>query len=325
MKNSILLTALLCMLMVSCISEDMIENQDDKFFDATFTVFVNDQYKTHTKTGYSDLVACAVYDDAGNELDYHKTLNLQGNKAVYNVKLPKGLDYRVAFFAYKGNANGESEYYDVSDLKNISVKPASANIEERDAFSAYVEFKTSNLSDVTTFSQQVTLGRIYAQLNLGINKEELDAAVASGIEVSKSRLKASNVYNTYSAYENHPVGSPSDAIFEMNELPAGKFIEEDEEYYYLSQNFLLVDNPDGEQSKTNIELSWITAEGTESSSAISFKEIPVQTNYRTNITGRLLTNHAIYNVTHGEMADNRIQFLAGNQVNSSGLSLLLWY
>lgn len=303
MKRAILFLSMLCLLFTSCLS-DFWKEPDNSFIDAKFTLVINDKYTTRSQGGNVDVVTCAVYDASGTELDFNQTVQIQGNKAIYNVKLPNWQNYRIVFFAYKSNGNGGSDYYDISDLKSISIKPAVSNQEEREAFCGYLNLEAADNTNITSFSQPVILDRIFAQLNLGIDKDEYDTALDAGIEVAKTEVKVSNVYKKFSAYENKPVGAPSEMVFEFDDVPSGKFADNGSEYYYLSMNYLLTGISNDNVFKTDVEFSWIAKDGTGNSSPVTFTDIPIYKNYRTNVTGKLITNPAIYNITYGEMFEN---------------------
>lgn len=303
MKRGFLFISLLCLLLTSCASEFWKE-PDNSFIDAKFTLVINDKYTTRSQSGNVDVVTCAVYDASGNELDFNQTVQIQENKAIYSVKLPNWQNYRIVFFAYKSNSSGGSDYYDLSDLKSITIKTADSNIEEREAFCGYLNLEAEDNTNITSFSQPVALDRINAQLNFGIDKDEYDSAQDAGTKVAKTKIKVSNVYKKFSAYENMPVGSPSDMVFEFNDVPSGKLVDNDLEYHYLSMNYLLAGSSSDNIYKTNVEFSWISDDGTASSSPICFTEIPIYKNCRTNVIGKLITNPDIYKISFGEKVEN---------------------
>lgn len=298
--------AMASMLFATSCSQDEVLNESatDDFVNATFTVSTSEGIGTRavgdgTTVNY---VACAVYDAANKEITgLRQYVSLSDKKATYSVRLVKGQAYRVAFFAYKGKANGYSDYYDMSDLKNIQIKDAVSNIEARDAFTNSVDVKASETT--VAVNKDVILKRPFAQLNLGSYAEDIEAASKAGIVVKKSKIKVTGVYKAFNALENNVAGTTVDMTFDFNGLLSEKLKADvdgdgsDEEFDYLALNYLLVGGEGSQKATTDVTFEWETANSKTKDPATEFKNVPVQTNYRTNIVGYLLTNPAEFNIT----------------------------
>lgn len=111
------------MLFTTSCSQDDLQNDPltSDFINATFTLGTDDVLGSRAIGDGSsvDKVACAVYDAQGNELkELYKKVSFDGTtedgklKATFSTRLAKGHNYRVAFFAYKEDANA----YNVEDL-----------------------------------------------------------------------------------------------------------------------------------------------------------------------------------------------------------------
>ena len=294
----------------SCSQEEVVEAPStDEFVNATFTVSASEGMGTRvagdgTTVNY---VACAVYDAGGNEMtDLRQYVSLSNKKAKYSVRLVKGQAYRVAFFAYNGEANGSSNYYDMTDLKKIQIKSAVSNIEARDAFTNYVD--VSAAETMVAVNKDVTLKRPFAQLNLGSYAQDIQDAAAAGVVITNTKVSVTNVYTAFDAFNNDiAVGAlPTTVTFDLNGLLTEKLIADadnngtDEQYEYLALNYLLVGGANSNKALTDVTFEWKTADGKTNSPATEFKNVPVQTNYRTNIVGYLLTNPADFNITIDE-------------------------
>ena len=298
----------------SCSQDELFnESTNGDFVNATFTIGTADGIGTRAVGDGTtvDKVACAVYDADGVELkDLYKVENVAGKTATYNVRLAKGQNYRIAFFAYNEAANA----YDVTDLKNIVVKDDQfSNVEGRDAFTAYYDVVTGKT--MNAINETVTLKRPFAQLNLGIDDIELADAKKAGIEVAESKIIVSNVYKAFSAFENVVVGSTSEMTFDMNAIPTEKLNVtvngEAKQYNYLALNYLLVGDADTEKTLTDVEFIWKGKEGETNDPTTTFLNIPVQRNYRTNIIGKLLTSPANFTIVvdaefDGEKVDHKV-------------------
>lgn len=310
MKKKNLFISMLAMagmlLATSCSQDELLtEPSNGDFVNATFTIGTTDGIGTRATIGNgtkADKVACAVYDAEGTELtELYKVVNVVDMKATYEVRLAKGQNYRVAFFAY----NSAADAYNVQDLKNITVKgDQNSNIENRDAFTNYVDVEAT----VNAINENVTLYRPFAQLNLGVDNTELEAARKAGVVIAKSKIVVTNVYNQFSAYDNAVVATaePMTMTFAMNAIPTERLevdvnrdgtIANDETFNYLALNYLLVGDAGTEKSLTDVEFVWENADASKTNNPTThFLNIPVQRNYRTNIIGSLLTNPATFNI-----------------------------
>ena len=186
----------------SCSHEELVnEPVSQEFVSATFTIGTADGIGTRAVGDGTtvDKVACAVYDAYNNEelKELRQDVAITDKTATYSVRLAKGKNYRVAFFAYNKAANA----YNVENLKNIVVNnEQKSNVEGRDAFTAYVDVKEGET--MNAFTKKVDLKRPFAQLNLGIDDTELAEAANAGLVVAESKIVVTNVYNAFSAYDN---------------------------------------------------------------------------------------------------------------------------
>lgn len=309
MKKNLFMSmlAIAGMLFATSCSQDELLNEPTTgdYVSAKFTIGTSDGIATRATIGNGtkvDKVACAVYDEKGTELsDLYAIRDVVDMKATYEIRLAKGQKYRVAFFAY----NSTADAYNVTDLTDIIVKDSqNSNIENRDAFTAYVDVDAT----VNTINEDVTLYRPFAQLNLGVDNTEWTDAVKAGVTVAKSKIVVTNVYDHFSAYDNAIVATaePKTMTFAMNTIPTEELevdvdrdgtIANTEKFKYLALNYLLVGDAGTEKSLTDVEFVWENSDASKTNNPTThFKNIPVQRNYRTNIIGKLLTNPATFNI-----------------------------
>ena len=305
--------------MASCQQDDFVGGETaGDYVDATFTVATADGISTRATIGNGttvNKVACTVYDANGDEMEnLYQIVDVKDDKtATYKVRLAKGQAYRAVFFAY----NNEGNYYNVEDLKNIEVIGGQdCNVEARDAFTAYYDV-TAKATMNTISTEPIELKRPLAQLNLGIDADELKAAADAGIVISESYIKVSNVYNTFDAYESVVVGNSEEVEFAMNEIPTEMLevelngtegIQNDEKFTYLALNYLLVGDLNSEKTLTDVEFIWATADGKTNIPTTSFPNVRTQRNYRTNILGKLITNPAAFNLVIDDRFDGNKQY-----------------
>lgn len=314
MKKNLVLSVLAAagMLFATSCTQDDLRNgsADSDYIDATFTLATEDGIGTRAigNGAQANVVACAVYDaNTQAELPLLRQYRpIKSGTATYSVRLAKGKNYRVAFFAYHDDDNDHvvSKHYDVTDMKNILVKDSQdSNVEERDAFTAYVDIEEGET--MNAYSEDVLLQRPFAQLNLGIDQVELDAAAAAGLVVKESKIVVGNVYKVFSAYENAvPTTAALESMeFDFNDIPGERLIIGTKEYTYLAMNYILVGNKGTEKGLTDIEFVWKTEQGVTNNPTTHFVNVPAQRNYRTNIVGKLLTSPTDFNISIDQRFD----------------------
>ncbi len=248
-----------------------------------------------------DVVACAVFDANGNELENLRVndLEITGKTAVYKVRFAKGQAYRVAFFAYDKDANA----YDVTNMKSIQVKGNQlSNVEGRDAFTAFTVITAEE--SLSPINRTVPLYRPFAQLNFGALADDIEAAANAGVVVKNTQVTVSNVYTSFNAYSDCVTGGTSEMTFAFNAIPAEDLSANSNTYDYLAMNYLLVGDRLQEKALTDVKFQWQTEEGKTNNPVTEFANVPVQRNYRTNIIGYLLTNPAEFTLVVEEGFEN---------------------
>ena len=221
----------------------------------------------------------AVYD-ANNERITRiapATTTINGSTQV-NIQLAAGKTYKVLFWA----ANEDAPYtIDFENLKmNVNYTGAVSNDERRDAFYCYYEVTADR-----TKTENVTLTRPFAQLNIGTNDfDKLD-----GVSAEKTSVKV-DVFSTLNFVDGSVEGQKDDQLFALNAIPSANEKFPVDGYDYLAMNYLLV----GMNKKVvDVEFSYGNESKTETR---TFTGIPVMANYRTNIYGALLTNNIGFDV-----------------------------
>ncbi len=234
-----------------------------------------------------------------------------------SVTLAKGQTYQVAFWAQDGDCSA----YTTTDLQNVTVDYANAanNDEFRDAFFKTVEFTVAGNKTI-----DVVLKRPFAQINVGVEETDWDAAVASGIEIKKSKVEINNAATSINLLTGAVAGNTTVA-YTLNNIPSETlYVETDaskagkEAYKWLSMSYILVNETAGYDSeedktlgdkKTTLESLNYTF-SPESGNPINFTDglntVPVQRNWRTNILGKILTGDIQFNITIDPVYDGDI-------------------
>lgn len=211
------------------------------------------------------------------------------------LTLTKGQTYKVAFWAQKAGNTA----YTVKDNMQVAVDYSGDNNDEsRDAFFNAVEITVNG--DV---AQTVKLKRPFAQLNVGSTTADWDAAVASGVKVTESKVTVKKAATTLNVLDGKVSGA-ADVNFTYATKP-GESLKVDangdgtkEDYEYLSMSYILPnDATDGTQKTlASAEFTFKTESGTEIVVKNGLQNLPLQRNYRTNIVGNILSGTTTFSV-----------------------------
>ena len=238
-----------------------------------------------TSTYPVNQLVCAVFENGTEIGALRQTIDLSkvtGENIEYSPALIKGRSYQIAFWACDKDA------YNVTDMKNIT------RVAQCDAFTA-----TASTGTVTgAFTQQVTLTRPFAQLNMGVTEADWNA-VKTGFELepSSTTVTVSNCYNVYNAVEGKGVGEPNTQTYTCTSTGSDLVVGETT-YKSLFMDYLLVAN----DSETHTVTYTIKAEGVaiNGSNGLAISNVPLKTNCKTNIVGTLMTGTAEYTITISE-------------------------
>lgn len=229
-----------------------------------------------------------VYEDetgaAGTHIAaLHQTATFTALKADVKFSLVKGKTYHFIFWAQADNA----PYTLDAAAKTVAISYAGeANDESRDAFYAVKTLKVQGPA-----TEPVQLKRPFAQVNFGT--ADFDEAVAGGVEVTKSAFTATDAATSLDLFAGEGVGS-TDITYTEKELPAETLtLKDGTTYKYMAMNYFVPTGKFAESHVSNVKAQFVSASHTVE---ISSPSTPVQSNYRTNIVGNLLTDQVVFNV-----------------------------
>ena len=209
-------------------------------------------------------------------------------QATLSLKLAKGKTYDFIFWADSYEKDDAENPYDVdfaTQTLTVDYSDAKSNDEARDAFfgKATVEVKGA-------VSENITLKRPFAQLNIGTN--DMAAAQTAGLNTGalQSSVTVSGIFSGMNLMTGQ-VSNSVEVTFGSNAIPKEKFTVGDNEYAYLALNYLLVSDQKG---LVNCEFTYTDGATTDTR---TIDNVPVQRNYRTNIFGSLLTGSVDLGIT----------------------------
>lgn len=229
-----------------------------------------------------------VYEDetgaAGTHIAaLHQTATFTALKADVKFSLVKGKTYHFIFWAQADNA----PYTLDAAAKTVAISYAGeANDESRDAFYAVKTLKVQGPA-----TEPVQLKRPFAQVNFGT--ADFDDAKAGGVEVTQSSFTATDAATSLDLFAGEGVGS-TDITYTEKELPAETLtLKDGTTYKYMAMNYFVPTGKFAESHVSNVKAHFVSASHTVE---ISSPSTPVQSNWRTNIVGNLLTDQVVFNV-----------------------------
>lgn len=325
------------LLATSCSNDELDVVQSGNEAQVTFSLAAEGGIATRAisdGTGAKKLVY-AVYNANGELIKTIANTDVNGqivdNSAFDNgltenvtITLAKGQQYTVAFWAQNPNCTA----YTTTDLKNVTIDYAGLNNDEtRDAF-----FKAETFTVTGNTEIDVVLKRPFAQINVGVYQTDWDAAVASEIEIEKSKVTIEKAATSINLLTGEVEGEETveygfATIPTQFTTPETLDVDLDkdgtkEKYVYLSMSYILANDATTGYAKATLEdLDFTFAP--KSGSNINFSEglnaVPVQRNWRTNIIGKILTGDVTFNITIDPIYDGEYNNGEAQPVNINGV------
>lgn len=205
---------------------------------------------------------------------------MSGLKTTITLQLTTGKEYDFVFFAAAPNSIYSFDKADQTVTANYT--GLKANEESLDAF-----FNTTTYKVVGNATISAKLYRPFAQLN--ILTDDVSASSAAGFAPQDTKVVVKDVANKLNLVTGAVEGE-AELTYDYNALAAGKMTIKGKDYDYLAMNYLLVNE------KKTVEVGFGVKSTKNEERAITFNNVPVQRNFRTNIYGSLLTNALNVNV-----------------------------
>lgn len=285
-----LLAGLILLVFTACQSDELVNGGRNGEVAASFSVQLPDDGHSAVTRAAGDGVQvnrCIMEIYLNDELYKREVSAVQadGLTAKFDVRLVTSQTYNFVFWAdHVASAEGEDIktdlHYNTADLRNIAMigtYNGSSKDDTRDAFSASLEKLVTN-----AFSESVELTRPFGQLN--IKTEDLALIPENQREAltpTTATLSFKNLYTGFNAATGDLIGEPMTLAYE-------KAADVVDAAGNLTVDYLFAPKAVGEQHLVNMTLAVNNAAG----KLITTKDlntIPVQRNYKTNVTGNLLT------------------------------------
>ena len=273
---------------VSCAKEDISSSLAGGEVEVTFTANLPELGTRAYGDGLNaNLLRCWVYDANGSTEDKHLFYKeveqaVEGSRTfTFTLPLIKGMTYDFVLWADKDGLYKVEDGIVTVDYTEAKVK---ANDNNRDAFYGFKRFDP--LKDTPKF----TLTRPFAQLNAATS-ENMEDIEANGLTLESSSIKA-KAYTQFNIKACDVVDSSlTEVTLAAEVMPYKSGNELKENYTYLAMGYLLA--PAGGMvadvtfcfngKKGGADFTVGGAEG------LSYTNVPLKQNFRTNILGQLLT------------------------------------
>lgn len=299
-KCFLLMAGIILLTFTACQSDELANGGRNGEVAASFSVQLpgngNDAVTRAVTAGDGTSVNRCIMEIYLNDELYSRqigTIQPDGLTAGFDVRLVTSQTYKFVFWAdhvesVEDEAIKTDLHYNTADLRNISMKGdynGSSKDDTRDAFFASLEKLVTN-----AFSESVELTRPFGQLNIKTedlasipnNQKEAFVPVTAG-------LSFKNLYTGFNAATGDLLGEPTAVAYKA----ASDVVDANGN---LTVDYLFAPNTAGGQHLANMTLAVYNAAG-EQITTKDLNNIPVQRNYKTNVTGNLLTVDSKVNVT----------------------------
>ena len=283
------------LLVTSCSKDYLVEKESNEMAVVSFNITTEGAQATRAAisdgSGINKLYWTVFYGDTFVKKGEATVTNKQ---ATVEMPLVKGQTYKVAFFAQ----NSACTAYSLdNNYSVVTINYSGANNDDtRDAFFGNVTFTVGNNANANT--QNVTLRRPFAQINVGIEQTDWDAAVALGHTITKSVASIKNVATGLNLLDG-TVSNKVDITYSEAAIPTQDLSVSSSTFKYLSMCYVLPYMVGAGDQEINVEAEFtFKADGKED---IVLKDglssVPVTRNKRTNIVGSFFTTNVTFNIT----------------------------
>lgn len=298
-KRFLLMAGIILLVFAACQSDELANGGRNGEVAASFSVQLpgngNNAVTRAATAGDGTSVNRCIMEIYLNDELYSRQIGAiqpDGLTAGFDVRLVTSQTYKFVFWAdhvesVEGDAIKTDLHYNTADLRNISMQGdynGSGKDDTRDAFFASLEKLVTN-----AFSESVELTRPFGQLNIKTedlasipdNQKEEFVPVTAG-------LSFKNLYTGFNAATGDLLGEPTAVAYKA----ASDVVDANGN---LTVDYLFAPNTAGGQHLVNMTLAVYNAAGGQITTK-ALNNIPVQRNYKTNVTGNLLTVDGKVNV-----------------------------
>lgn len=261
---------------------------------AIATKAIGDQVTAVDKV-YYEVYRAAEVEDLSKAPVYQGEKPVINNSASFDLEFVKNQEFVVLFWAQSSalvntDVTSEEGMYNINDLRKIQlVNPGAANNDEAQVFAG--SDRVSNCSSAV--NGNVTLTRPVSQINVYTTAESLSFGDVT-IGLITSDMTVAGLYNTYNVATGDAVEiDENESTFVYAEAAVPTATADNAALKYVAMNYVGFAPKNGTTVKVDFNIQ--TTEAVKIKHSVS--NVPVKPNFRTNITGNLITATTDYNVT----------------------------
>ncbi len=237
-------------------------------------------------------------------------------KFSFTLSLIRCMEYNIYLWAQYEDENGVAAYSIENGVVAIDyTKNIAANNGNLDAFYGSVNITP----DEHGKTQNISLTRPFAQLNaLTSDGNTLLKNDVASFENVTSTATVKGIYSQFNLINGDVVDTSRQTVtFASDTIPAGKGeVTLNANYTYLSMNYLFV--PTTQKCVADVQFTFTATRQTSGAQPIvittpEYTSVPLKSNYKTNIIGKLLTDSTEFNVElDGKWATKDEYVIAGD-------------
>ena len=291
MKKLIYLLLAMPLFIASCNNDDIAVNEET--VEVSFIAKVPQSMGSRAASTLSvDRVYCAIFEDGEEISSLREVISIEdGKDIVFSPRLIKGRTYDVVFWAAKEG------FYNVENMTSIS--PNSKADVDGGSFDAFTAHTTVSVNNTQT--NPITLKRPFAQMNIGVTEEDWNG-VASPTTFNQKPTHITVSFrgkDTFDALAGTVIGEDKTITYDLR-LSGNDFTCADIIYKNIAQCFILSD-----VQKENFDITFTLYDQNNKviRDNVVIYNVPLQTNYKTNIVGGLLTGTVTYEISFEEGFD----------------------
>ena len=296
----------------SCSREVADVSQEGEVINATFNVSLPGDIATKAISdgALADELKFIAFDENGRQIaGLDQTVAVKDKKATVSAKLIRGVQYTFAFWAQKTDQYAVSYFGNDAEHPYIVITteqlPKMMNSDDYDAF-----FGTLSLKKDADFEEDVILTRPFAQINLAVDEDDVEAAVANGLDMATATSsfafeRQDGLKNQLQLFDG-AVARTEDftGSFTCNAAAVpGDFITRgNERYNRLAMLYVLAPADPNETATLDLSVAVNAVQNGNIPVAITrdIANVPVKKNFRTNIIGKLFSIDGKFTVTLSE-------------------------
>ena len=284
---------------------------------STATRAIGDQISTQDYKVYYEVYR-ANEVETGQPVYEGSSPVLNNNQASFSLDFIKNQNFVVLFWAQSSalvntDVTSEEGMYNINDLRKIQlVNPGAANNDAAQVFAGRDVVKNC----ASAANGNVTLTRPVSQINVYTTTESLSFGRVN-IGLSTSDMTVTGLYNTYNVNAGDAVEADENKeTFAYTATAVPTVAADNADLTYVAMNYVGFAPKMG----TNVKVDFTITTTTETEPIVhKISNVPVKPNFRTNISGNLITASVGYNVSLDKWSNAEITHATNTEAAQAAL------